>query len=249
MSDMMAKKTGHYIYEGEVKLWHFGLTDGRFPHDRSGDFDVDGTLMDTNYLHVEAWARAFSVVKHPVPRAAIHRQIGKGSGLMLDALLTDQALHGRANELHSQFFAEMKDHTYPLPGAKEIIASLSSQGIAIWLATSAKSEELEHHVHALEAKDKLAGLVSSADVASAKPAPDIFQLTLERAGCSPQESIVVGDTIWDIQSAQGCGLQTIAVKTGGAFSREELYAAGAVAVYKDCAELLASGFPATFEVR
>ncbi|WNM56390.1 HAD family hydrolase [Candidatus Nitrospira allomarina] len=212
-------------------------------------FDVDGTPMDTNYLHVEAWARAFSVVKHPVPRAAIHRQIGKGSDLMLGALLTDEALHERANELHSQFFDELKDHTYPLPGAKEILATLSSQDIAIWLATSAKSEELEHHVQALGAKDKLAGLVSSADVESAKPAPDIFQLTLERAGCSPKESIVIGDTIWDIQSAQGCGLQTIAVRTGGAFSREELHAAGAVAVYQDCAELLASGFPTNFEAR
>ncbi|MFZ1744780.1 MAG: HAD family hydrolase [Nitrospirales bacterium] len=212
-------------------------------------FDVDGTLLDTNYLHVEAWARAFLVVKHPVPRAAIHRQIGKGSDLMLGTLLPDEALHGRANELHSHFFAEMKGHTYPLPGAKEIIATLSSQDIDIWLATSAKPEELEHHVQALEAEDTLAGLVSSADVDNAKPAPDIFQLTLERAGCSPQESIVVGDTIWDIQSAQGCGLQTIAVRTGGAFSREELHAAGAVAVYKDCAELLASGFPTTIEAR
>jgi HAD superfamily hydrolase (TIGR01509 family) len=162
---------------------------------------------------------------------------------MLDELLPDKTLQGRANEFHSQFFAEMKHHGYPLPGAKELIATLSSQPIAIWLATSAKSEELEHHVRSLEAKDKLAGMVSSADVESAKPAPDIFQLTLERAGSSPQESIVVGDTIWDIQSAQGCGLQTIAVRTGGAFSRQELQAAGAVAVYKDCAELLASGFP------
>lgn len=137
-------------------------------------FDVDGTLMDTNYLHVEAWARAFSSVNHPLPRAEIHRQIGKGSELMLDELLPDKSLHSRANELHSEFFAEMKQHGYPLPGAKEIIETLSSQPIAIWLATSAKSEELDHHVRSLEAKGKLAGMVSSADVENAKPAPDIF---------------------------------------------------------------------------
>ena len=209
-------------------------------------FDVDGTLMDTNYLHVEAWSRAFTAVKNPVPRAEIHYQIGKGADLMLGALLPEE-LHQQANELHSQFYGEMQQHGSPLPGAKEILTALSSQQIAIWLATSAKSEELEHHVRALEAKDKLAGLVSSADVGNAKPAPDIFQLTLERAGSSPQDSIVVGDTIWDIQSAKGCGLQTIAVKTGGAFSRQELHAAGAVAVYKDCAELLTSGFPNSIE--
>ncbi|HNP31255.1 MAG TPA: HAD family hydrolase [Nitrospirales bacterium] len=205
--------------------------------------DVDGTLMDTNYLHVEAWARAFSQVKNPVPRAEIHRQIGKGSDLMLDELLQDESLKRQANELHSQYYGEMQHHGAPLPGAKEIIASLSSQHIAVWLATSAKSEELEHHVQALDAKDKLAGLVSSADVANAKPEPDIFQQTLQRSGSPPQKSIVIGDTIWDIQAAQACGLQTIAVMTGGAFSRQELSHAGAVAVYKDCAELLASGFP------
>ncbi len=211
-------------------------------------FDVDGTLMDTNYLHVEAWARAFMTVNHPVPRSEIHYQIGKGSDLMLGALLPEE-LHQQANELHSQIFGELKHHGCPLPGAKELIKTLSLQGMEIWLATSAKSEELEHHVQALEAKDKLAGLVSSADVDNAKPAPDIFQQTLERAGRSPQESIVVGDTIWDIQSAKGCGLQTVAVMTGGAFSRQELQEAGAVAVYKDCADLLESGFPNAIETK
>jgi HAD superfamily hydrolase (TIGR01509 family) len=208
--------------------------------------DVDGTLMDTNYLHVEAWARAFMKIHHPVPRSEIHYQIGKGSDLMLGALIREE-LHQQADELHSQLFGELKQYACPLPGAKELIKTLSLQGMEIWLATSAKSEELEHHVQALEAKDKLAGLVSSADVDNSKPAPDIFQLTLERAGCSPKESIVVGDTIWDIQSAQGCGLQTVAVMTGGAFSRQELQEAGAVAVYKDCAELLQSGFPKSME--
>lgn len=212
-------------------------------------FDVDGTLMDTNYLHVEAWARAFFEVKNPVPRADIHRQIGKGSDLMLDELLQGESIKQQANELHSRFFGEMKDHGYPLPGAKEIIAALFSQGIGIWLATSAKTEELEHHVQALGAKDALAGLVSSADVKNAKPAPDMFQLTLERAGSVPQESVVVGDTIWDIQSARGCGLRTIAVSTGGAYSRQELLEAGAIAVYKDCAELLRSGFPGSLEAK
>lgn len=212
-------------------------------------FDVDGTLMDTNYLHVEAWARAFMTVQHPVPRAEIHHQIGKGSDLMMDALLPDKSLQGRANELHSQYYAEVQHRGYPLPGAKEILHTLSLQHIEIWLATSAKSEELEHHVQALGAKDKLAGMVSSADVDNAKLAPDIFEQTLEKAGSAPQESIVVGDTIWDIQSAKGCGLQTFAVMTGGAFSRQELQAAGAVRIYKDCAELLASGFPNSIEAK
>jgi HAD superfamily hydrolase (TIGR01509 family) len=208
--------------------------------------DIDGTLMDTNYLHVEAWARAFQAVKCQIPRAEIHRQIGKGSDLMLDEFLLDKELRKQANELHSRFYAQTQHSGYPLPGAKELLACLSSHRIAVWLATSAKPEELDHHVRALDAKDKLAGIVSSEDVAQAKPAPDIFQETLKRSGCSPNESIVVGDTIWDIRAAEIAGLETIAVMTGGAFSRQEFREAGAVAIHIDCADLLASGFPNTF---
>ena len=205
--------------------------------------DVDGTLMDTNYLHVEAWARAFKEVQCLIPRSEIHRQIGKGSNLMLDELLPDESMKRQADELHSQFYAELQNQGHPLPGAKELIMRLVSGHIPIWLATSAKAEELEHHMQKLDAKDKLAGILSSADVDSAKPAPDIFEQVLEKSGNAPNESIVVGDTIWDIQAAQGSGLRTLAVLTGGAYSRQELYEAGAIGVFKDCAELLASGFP------
>jgi HAD superfamily hydrolase (TIGR01509 family) len=206
--------------------------------------DVDGTLMDTNYLHVEAWARAFHEIQCPIPRSDIHCQIGKGSNLMLDALLSDDTVKKRqADELHSQWYAELQQYGHPLPGAKELIRRLVSRRIPVWLATSAKSEELSHHIHALDAKDKLAGILSSADVEAAKPAPDIFQQALEKSGHTPEQCIVIGDTIWDIQAAQGSGLRIIAVMTGGAFSRQELSDAGATGVFKDCAELLASGFP------
>ena len=211
--------------------------------------DVDGTLMDTNYLHVEAWARAFLAIGISIPRAEIHRQIGKGSELMLEELLISSSLKKRLSEIkdmHSHFYEDMQEHGTPLPGAKELLVHLSSIPKNIWLATSAKSEELDHHLEQLDAHDKLTGIVSSDDVEKAKPAPDIFQQALEQASASAEESIVVGDTIWDIQAAQGCGLQTVAVMTGGAFSRQELKEEGAVAVIKDCSELLSAGFPDSF---
>ena len=208
--------------------------------------DVDGTLMDTNYFHVEAWARALQAVKQQVPRAIIHRQIGKGSNMMLDELLHGDEVKERANDLHGEFYEKMQQYGLPLPGAKELIAKLSSESIAIWLATSAKSEELDHHLEMLDVGDKLAGIVSSEDVAKAKPAPHIFQETLRRSKSSPDESIVVGDTVWDIQAAQDSGLQTLAVMTGGAFSRLELQEAGALNVYRDCEELVSVGFREVF---
>ena len=205
--------------------------------------DVDGTLMDTNYQHVEAWAQALLAVGRPAPRSAIHRQIGKGADQFIPEFVDDEATGRRADQVHGDRYAQLSESAYPLPGATELIASLAERGCAVWLATSAKPEELEPSLEALQADGRLAGIVSSGDVEESKPAPDIFELALAKAGCRPEDAVVVGDTVWDIQAADAAGLRTVAVLTGGAFSRAELEDAGAVAVYEDCAALLASGFP------
>ena len=205
--------------------------------------DVDGTLMDTNYLHVEAWARAFEEVGHRVPRVELHKQVGKGSRLLIREFIEDEKKAERIDELHSEFYGELQEHGHPLPGAQELIPSLVERGYEVWLVTSAKDEELEHHLDELEAEGKISGVVNSSDVENSKPAPDIFELALERTGASPDETVAVGDAIWDIESASAAGIQTVAVLTGGAFSRQELEEAGAAAVYENCATLLESGFP------
>jgi HAD superfamily hydrolase (TIGR01509 family) len=205
--------------------------------------DVDGTLVDTNYLHVEAWARAFRALGQCVPRAAIHRQIGKGADQLIPEFIHDPATAERADALHGECYAELEPHAYPLPGARELLARLAARGLAIWLATSAKPDELERHLESLAARDKLAGVVSSKDVEHSKPAGDIFLATLQRAGCAADQAVVVGDTVWDVIAARKAGLRTVALLSGGAFSRAELEAAGAVAVYPDCAALVASSFP------
>jgi HAD superfamily hydrolase (TIGR01509 family) len=205
--------------------------------------DVDGTLMDTNYLHVEAWARAFEEVGRRVPRVELHRQVGKGSDLLIAEFVDDEETAQKIDELHSEFYAELQEHGHPLPGAKELIPALGERGYEVWFVTSAKDEELEHHMGELEAEGKLSGVVNSSDVENAKPAPDIFELTLERAGASPEETVAVGDAVWDIEAASAAGIRTVAVLTGGAFGEEELREAGAVEVYEDCAALLESDFP------
>jgi len=205
--------------------------------------DVDGTLMDTNYLHTEAWARAFEEVGHRVPRVELHKQIGKGSELLIREFVEDEEKVAKIKELHGEIYGELQRHGHPLPGAKELIPSLKERGYAVWFVTSAEDEELEHHMTELEAEDEIAGVVNSSAVENSKPAPDIFELTLEQAGASPDETVAVGDAVWDIEAADGAGIQTVAVLTGGAFSEQELREAGAIAVYRDCAALLESGFP------
>jgi HAD superfamily hydrolase (TIGR01509 family) len=205
--------------------------------------DVDGTLMDTNYLHTEAWARAFEQVGHRVPRVELHKQVGKGSDLLIDEFVENEETAEKIDELHSEFYGELQEYGHPLPGAKELIPSLVERGYEVWFVTSAKDEELEHHMSELEAEGEISGVVNSSDVENSKPAPDIFELTLERTGASPDETVAVGDAIWDIESASAAGIKTVAVLTGGAFSEQELREAGAVEVYEDCAALLESGFP------
>ena len=205
--------------------------------------DVDGTLMDTNYLHTEAWARAFEEVGHRIPRARLHKQIGKGSSLLIREFVEDEETEERINELHSEIYAELQEYGHPLPGAKELISSLRERGYEVWFVTSAKDEELEHHMQVLEAEGRISGVVNSSAVENPKPAPDIFELALQKAGASPDETVAVGDAVWAVEAADAAGIRTVAVLTGGAFSRQELEEAGAVAVYEDCAELLDSSFP------
>lgn len=183
------------------------------------------------------------------PRSSIHYEIGKGSDRLIPEFVEDGEAGDRASELHGEFYAKLQHRGHPLPGAKELLASLTDRGYEVWFATSANPKELEHHMEELEAEGKIAGVVSSEEVEGTKPAPDIFELALKRAGSLSEETVAVGDSAWDVESAKETGVRTIAVLTGGAFSRAELEEAGAYAVYEDCAELLEAGFPEELEPR
>ena len=208
--------------------------------------DIDGTLMDTNYLHIEAWAQAFEEVGARPPRSTIHHEVGKGSDKLIPEFV-EEGKAERVGELHSEYYGELQERGHPLPGAKELVASLVERGYEVWLATSAEPEELEHHMNELGAEDNIAGIVSSDEAEESKPAPDIFGVALERAGTAPENAVAVGDSIWDIEAAKEAGVRVAAVMTGGAFSRAELEEAGAYAVYEDCQELLSDDFPEQLE--
>lgn len=204
--------------------------------------DVDGTLMDTNYLHTEAWARAFEDVGRRLPRVDLHRQIGRDSKLLIREFVRDDATAEKIQELHAEYYAGLQEHGHPLPGAKELISQLLDAGHPVWFVTSAKDEELGHHIKELEA-DKITGVVNSSAVENGKPAPDIFEEALRRSGAQAEDTVAVGDAVWDVRSARGAGIGTIAVLSGGAFDEEDLKEAGAVEVYRDCAVLIEAGFP------
>jgi len=198
-------------------------------------FDVDGTLLDTNYLHVTAWWEAFRERGHAVACADIHRAIGLSSDDMITRLLgrPDPSVSGA----HSRYIAPYLGRMRPLAGAPELLRATAGLGLNVVLATSAKDEELDLMLDALGARDALDTVVSSGDVKQAKPHPEIVQKALEESGTDPARAVMVGDTVWDVLAAQGAGLPCVGLLSGG-ISEEELHSAGAAETYHGPAALL-----------
>jgi HAD superfamily hydrolase (TIGR01509 family) len=203
-------------------------------------FDIDGTLVDSNYLHIDAWDRAFSEVGHPVNTWRIHRSIGMDSKKLLESLLEDdvEALADRAKEAHTRHYEAMSDRLRSFGKAQDLLRTLADRGFEVVLATSAPEHELELLRRTLDVEDAIATLTSADDVKDAKPAPDIVQVALQRADAGADESVFVGDSVWDVQAAGRAGVPTIGFRSGGT-SEAELRDAGAIAVYDDAAHLLA----------
>ena len=207
-------------------------------------FDIDGTLVDSNYAHVDAWAKAFRDVGRPVDAWRIHRSIGKDSALLVQGLLGDDAdedLVGRVKDAHTEHYAShLGEGTdlHVLAGATELLAELARRGHQVVLATSAPEEELAFLRELLDVEDALWAVTSSEDVDTAKPDPGIVEVALERAGVAPDRAVMVGDATWDVEAAARAGVASVGVLTGG-FSRDELSQAGASSVYDDVAALLA----------
>ncbi len=199
-------------------------------------FDVDGTLADTNYLHVVAWARAFRDAGEDVAMADIHRLIGMGSDLLVERLLGRPDV--KVEDGHSRHFRDLMPEVRSLPGAAHLLAEVHRRGAVVALASSANSEQLDAMLKAVCAPDgSIDHVVGADDVDQSKPEPDIFVAALETTGLDPDQAIVVGDTVWDVEAAAKVGLRVVGVTSGG-ISRQELEDAGAVAVYDDCARIL-----------
>jgi HAD superfamily hydrolase (TIGR01509 family) len=203
-------------------------------------FDIDGTLVDSNYLHVDAWARAFGELDQQVDSWRIHRSIGMDGEKLLDELAPglDSAARTRATELHGQFYLASSSRLRPFAGSRELLRRLNDRGLTVVLATSAPEAELEQLRAVLDVEDAIRVVTSSEDVSDAKPSPDIVQVALARAGVRANEAVMVGDTVWDVQAAERAGVACIGVRSGGV-SLDELKSAGAVVVYSGVSDLLA----------
>ena len=201
-------------------------------------FDIDGTLVDSNYLHVHAWYRAFSELRVPVQSWQIHRSIGMDGEKLLETLAAgvNDEVRNELKELHSRYYQQTTSLLSPLPGAREILERIDSLGLQVVLATSAPEDELAA-LRAVLDRDQLVSVVTSAaDVETAKPEPDIVQIALGRADVSPQRAVFVGDAMWDAQASMAAGVECIGVLSGGV-SRGELEQSGATVVFDNALDL------------
>ncbi|HEV2890964.1 MAG TPA: HAD family hydrolase [Frankiaceae bacterium] len=203
-------------------------------------FDVDGTLVDSNYLHVAAWLAAFRRNGFDdVTGADVHRGVGMGAGLLLDTLLGEDVDQESLKDAHAEAYRAQWPYLRPFPGAVDLVREVRRRGGESVLATSATEEEVEALRRTLDCDDAISHVTSSADVEEAKPSPDIFRTAIEKTGLDPANVVVVGDTRWDVEAASRAGLPCVAVLTGG-LPEEVLREAGAKEVYADAAALLAA---------
>jgi HAD superfamily hydrolase (TIGR01549 family) len=204
-------------------------------------FDIDGTLLDSNYHHAVAWSRAFDhVLDRHVPVVLIHRAIGMGGDRLVAAVAGDEVEkeHGDAiRERWEQEFDALLPETKLLPGARELLVAVGEAGPKVVLASSSIPKHAQHPLELLRAGEHSDAWTTSEDAEDSKPDPELLEKALQKV--SSGDALMVGDAVWDVIAARKEGIPTIGLLSGG-YGRHELLDAGATAVYLDPADLLAN---------
>jgi HAD superfamily hydrolase (TIGR01549 family) len=203
-------------------------------------FDLDGTLVDSVYQHVLAWREALGVIDMDVSVWRIHRRIGMSGGLFVNALLRETGRELGPDDLqdlqdaHTEAFERLLPQVRPLPGASRLLGRLTETGVAWAIATSGSRRTALPVLGLLDVTPGV--VVTREEVPYAKPDPHLFLMAARRLGVEIEDSIVVGDSVWDMLAAQRARALGVGLLSGG-YGREELERAGAFRVYDDPADL------------
>jgi HAD superfamily hydrolase (TIGR01509 family) len=203
--------------------------------------DIDGTLVQSNWLHAAAWRDAFAEMDLQLETEALRRQIGKGGDQLIPVFVPwwkQKQIEEPLQELRKFIFeTDYLREVKPIPRVREFLVYLRDKGIRLALASSASRKDLTIYKKIANMEDLIEEESSADDADRSKPHPDIFEATLQRLGLKPSDVLALGDTPYDAEAAGKAGVWTIGVTTGG-WSREDLLAAGCIEVYTDVGELL-----------
>ncbi len=202
-------------------------------------FDLDGTLVDSTYVHTLCWWEALQQFGHDRPMALIHRAVGMGADHLLDHVLgvgRDPSTDDRMSAAHDVLFATWFERIHPLPSARPLLNWCRDTGLTVALATSGGQRSLDPMLDVLDRPD-FDVVVTGEEVDSSKPSRDLIQTTLRRTGLDAADVLVVGDSVWDVEAAGRVGARAIGVTTGGT-SAAELSDAGAVLTFPSLSPLL-----------
>ncbi|MBA2953277.1 HAD-IA family hydrolase [Nocardioides sp. MAH-18] len=211
--------------------------------------DIDGTLIDSTYHHALAWHRAFARHAEPPPLWRLHRAIGMGGDKLVGHVAdeeTEERLGDRLRDGWREEYAAVRGEVRPLPGARDLVRALRDQGYRVALASSGDPEFSREAVDLIGIADDIDLLTTAEDVDESKPEPDLLGETIRRLrdqGAEVQHAVLVGDTVYDVESASRAGLACVGVLTGGV-SETELRSAGAVQVAEAPRDLVGLDWPA-----
>ena len=206
-------------------------------------FDLDGTLVDSVYQHVLAWHEALESEGISLSIWRVHRRIGMSGGLLINMLLRETGIAldperiERIGARHAEAYMRAARDVSPLPGARELLHTLTDARTPWAVATSSRMETARSTLELLGLSPERDPIVTRDDVRHAKPDPDLFLAAADRIGAAIETAVVVGDSIWDILAAARCKALGVGLLSGG-YGTDELRDAGAFRVYDDPADLL-----------
>jgi len=206
-------------------------------------FDLDGTLTDSVYQNVAAWKQALDAEKIPLAMWRIHRKIGMSGGLMLKNLSRETGIDiseeqaKRLSRHHAEAYDQLQGQIIALPGAGELLQTLSRARVKWCIATSGEMDTAQINLRALGLDADAIPLITREDAKQGKPDPSLFLAASAKMGVAIEDCLVIGDAIWDMLAARRCKATGIGVLSGG-YDVGELERAGALRVYDDALDLL-----------
>jgi len=205
-------------------------------------FDVDGTIVDSNELHVDAWDEIFRRYGKSFPREKLHAHIGEGGDQYVPNFLNALEMRDFGAKLEKERGEVYKEKymakVRPFPRVRGLFERIKRDAKRVALASSGKSDELEHYMSLAKIQELVDAQTTKDDVVHSKPHADVFMAALRKLGnLSPDDAVVVGDSPYDVIAAKRILLPTVGLLCGG-FSEEELRSVGAVAIFRDPADLL-----------